>query len=246
MKKSIKISLGVLLSFVVLYFVADVVFRIVVRNSFSKRTIKDSEIQQSYTEGAYTTDVRTFDYLKNDNVQFSYWNLPGMPVTGASIYSGYALINNSDLSKLQSAVFKALEWEKTAKSEKVSIYKKIEIEDIYTEFVATTAKNGRYENEVTDEKSKNYNGVMNVYFRALDNGKKCSIEFKTYRKHKKQAVQSIEFNNIEELSRFLSSDSIKKMENRNKSEKEAQEIQKQKNQEQLEKNKAAESLLTSK
>lgn len=239
MKKSIKI---VLLSFVGLYFAANVVFRIVVRNSLSKHTIEDSGIQQSYTEGAYTTDIRSFDYLKNDNIQFSYWNLPGMAYEGARIYSGYALINNSDLPKIQSAVFKALEWEKTAKSEKVSIYKKIEIEDIYSEFVVTTANNGRYENEVTDEKSKNYNGVMNVYFSSLDNGKKCSIEFKTYRKHKKQVMQRIEFTNIEELSRFLSSDNIKKMENRNKSEKEAQEIQKQKNQEQLEKNKAAESL----
>lgn len=242
MKKPIKISLIVLLSFVALYFVADVVFRIVIRTSSSKHTIEDSEIQQSYTEGKYSTDIKSLDYLKNDNVQFSYWNMPGMPVTGASIYSGYALINNSDLSKIQSAVSKALEWKSTAKSEKVSIYKQIEIGDIYTEFVATTAKNGRYENEVTDETSKNYNGVLKVHFRALDNGKECSILFETYAKNKKQAIQSIEFKNIEELSKFLSNDNIKKLEDRNISERKANEIQKQKYQEQLEKDKKAESL----
>lgn len=242
MKKSIKISFIVLLSLLVLYFATDVVFRIVVRNSLSKHIIEDSEIQQSYTEGKYSTDIKSFDYLKNDNLQVSYWNLPGFAYTGATIYSGYALIDNSDLSKIQSAVAKALEWERTAKSEKVSVYKQIEIGDIYTEFIASTAKNGRYENEVTDEKSKNYNGIMKVYFCALDSGKQCSIQFKAYAKNKKQVIQSIEFNNIEELSNFLNDENIKKLESINKKEQESKEIQKQKYQEQLENDKAAEVL----
>ena len=179
MKKAVKISLIILLSFVVLFFLADVVAGIVIRNYSMKHTIEDAYVQQSYIEGKYTTNIRSFDYLKNDNFQFSYWKLPSLPYEGATIYSGYALINNSDLPKIQTAVLKALEWENTAKSEKVSIYKQIEIDDVYTEFVATTAKNGRYENEVTDEKSKHYNGVIKVYFDASDNGKQCSIIFKT-------------------------------------------------------------------